>query len=163
MGTKPTKAAGNIYCKCRMEAAKYNEKLNSRAGAAELLGYGTSTVSGWELGTDRPSPEAVLFMADLYRAPELKNHYCRSVCPLGADSPELEVLELDRISIQALYSFRKIEQTKDALLDIAADRKLAEGGKIAETARPALEQILGNLEELEHVTQSLKLWIKKNL
>lgn len=38
MGTNPTKAADNIYCRCRKEAAKYNDKLNSRDGAAELLG-----------------------------------------------------------------------------------------------------------------------------
>ena len=36
MGYKPTKAADNIYCKCRKNAARFNEKLNSREGAAEL-------------------------------------------------------------------------------------------------------------------------------
>ncbi len=38
MGTNPTKAADNMYCQCRKEAARYNDKLNSREGAAELLG-----------------------------------------------------------------------------------------------------------------------------
>lgn len=57
MGTNPTKAADNIYCKCRKEAAKYNDRLHSREGAAELLGYSPSSLAGWELGTDRPSPE----------------------------------------------------------------------------------------------------------
>ena len=38
MGSNPTKAANNMYCKCRLAAAKYNDKLNSREGAAEMLG-----------------------------------------------------------------------------------------------------------------------------
>ena len=33
-----TKAAENVYCKARLEAAKKNELLNSREGAAEALG-----------------------------------------------------------------------------------------------------------------------------
>ena len=42
MGTNPTKAMDNIYCRCRKEAGKYNDKLNSREGAAELLGVSVS-------------------------------------------------------------------------------------------------------------------------
>lgn len=38
MGAKPTKATENIYFRCRKEAAKFNDTLNSREGAAELLG-----------------------------------------------------------------------------------------------------------------------------
>ena len=38
MGQNPTKAAGNIYCQKRKEAANFNDKLNSREGASELLG-----------------------------------------------------------------------------------------------------------------------------
>lgn len=97
MGTNPTKAADNIYCKCRKEAAKYNDRLHSREGAAELLGYSPSSLAGWELGTDRPSPEAVMLMSDLYHAPELRNHYCRHECPLGGDTPELSMRFIKRM------------------------------------------------------------------
>lgn len=79
MGTNPTKAADNIYCKCRKEAAKYNDKLNSREGAAELLGISASTLADYELGITKIIPaDAILRMADLYNAPELRNHYCKS-------------------------------------------------------------------------------------
>lgn len=78
MGTNPTKAADNIYCKCRKEAAKYNDKLNSREGAAELLGISASTLADYELGITKIIPaDAILRMADLYNAPELRNHYCK--------------------------------------------------------------------------------------
>lgn len=53
MGTNPTKAADNIYCRCRKEAAKYNDKLNSRDGAAELLGISASTLADYELGMSK--------------------------------------------------------------------------------------------------------------
>lgn len=56
MGTNPTKAAGNIYCQCRKEAAKYNDKLNSREGAAEVLGMSSSTLSDYELGITKIIP-----------------------------------------------------------------------------------------------------------
>lgn len=78
MGTNPTKAAGNIYCQCRKEAAKYNDKLNSREGAAEVLGMSPSTLSDYELGITKIIPaENILRMADVYNAPQLKNHYCK--------------------------------------------------------------------------------------
>ena len=157
MGTNPTKAADNIYCKCRKSAARYNDRLNSREGAAEMLGYSPSTLAGWELGTDRPSPEAVMLMAEFYHAPELGNHYCREVWPLGRDVPEVNLDDRDRISVKALSSFRKISETKDTLLDIVED------GVISEDEKPQLELILKNLDELTAVTQDLKIWIVKNL
>lgn len=158
MGTKPTKAINNVFCVARLEAAKYNEKLKSRDGAAELLGYASaSTISDWELGISIPTPEAVLKMTDLYNAPELVNSYCRNMCPLGYDVPEVKLADLDRISVKALASFRKITQTKENLLDIVED------GKITEDEKPRLAEIIENLDELNEVTQTLKCWVEKNL
>lgn len=157
MGTNPTKAADNIYCKCRKEAAKYNDRLNSREGAAEMLGYSPSSLAGWELGTDRPSPEAVMLMSDFYHAPELRNHYCRNVCPLGGDIPELGICELDRITIRAMSSLRKISSVRDTLLNITED------GAITEDEKPVLDEIIKDLNELSAVAQSLKAWSEKNL
>lgn len=158
MGTNPTKAADNIYCKCRKEAAKYNDKLNSRDGAAELLGISTSTLADYELGITKIIPaDAILRMADLYNAPELENYYCRTTCPLGNEIPKAELADMDRITIRTLSAFRKIGKTKEMLLDITED------GVIDETEKPQLEEILRNLEEVEEIAQSMKLWIKKNL
>lgn len=157
MGTNPTKAANNIYCRCRKAAATYNDKLNSREGAAEQLGYSSSTLAGWELGTDRPSPEAVLMMADLYKAPEIKNFYCRNECPLGCDAPELELEDLDRISVRALASFRKILAAKETLLDIVED------GVVDNDEKPELAKVMATLDEIATIAQSLKIWAEKNL
>ena len=158
MGTNPTKAADNVYCRYRKAAAMYNDKLNSREGAAELLGISQSTLADYELGITKIIPaDSIMRMADLYNAPELRNYYCRNCCPLGGEVPKVEMEDLDRISIRALSTFRKIGETKELLLDITED------GIISEDEKGDLNKVLENLEELEQIAQSLKLWVKKNL
>lgn len=158
MGTNPTKAADNVYCRYRKAAAMYNDKLNSREGAAELLGISQSTLADYELGITKIIPaDSIMRMADLYNAPELRNYYCRNCCPLGGEVPKVEMEDLDRISIRALSTFRKIGETKELLLDIIED------GVISEDEKGDLNKVLENLEELEQIAQSLKLWVKKNL
>lgn len=158
MGRKPTKAADNPFCIARLEAARYNERLSSKDGAAELLGISVSTLSDYELGiTKVVPPDMVLKMADLYNAPELENYYCTELCPLGSNIPKVNMKTLDRISLSALDAFRKVEGAKELLLDITAD------GIIDESEKSDLEKVLGTLDELEQIAQSLKLWVKKNL
>lgn len=158
MGRKPTKAADNPFCIARLEAAKYNERLFSKEGASELLGISVSTLSDYELGITKViPPDMVLKMADLYNAPELENHYCTDVCPLGWDKPRVDLADLDRISIKALSTFRKLGEAKELLLDITED------GVITEDEKEDLNKIIKTLDELNKITQSLKIWAEKNL
>lgn len=158
MGRRPTKAADNPFCKARLEAAKYNERLYSKEGAAELLGVSVSTLSDYELGiTKTIPPDMVLKMSDLYNAPELRNYYCSEICPLGFDAPRVEISDLDRICVRALSSFRRLDKTKELLLDITED------GVVSEDEKPDMEKVVHDLEELEEITQNLKVWIRKNL
>ena len=46
---------------------------------------------------------------------------------------------------------------EEILLDITED------GVITEDEKPDMQKVLGNLEELEAVTQNLRIWVKKNL
>lgn len=152
-----TKAAENMFCRARYEASKINERLSSREGAAEELGIDRTRIARIELGSIIPYPEEVLLMADIYKAPEVKGNYCRELCPLGKGMPKIECQDLDRISIRALNSFRKINEAKESLLDITAD------GIITEDEKPTLEKIIATLDEVNEVTQNLKNWIEKNL
>ena len=70
---------------------------------------------------------------------------------------KVEVEALDRISLKALDSFRRIDPTAGLLLDIAAD------GVITEDEKPALNKVLEHLDELMAIAQELKIWVKKNL
>lgn len=157
MGSNPTKAADNMYCKCRLAAAKCNDKLNSREGAAELLGLSSSTLADYELGNTKVVPvDKVNLMADLYNAPELRHWYCRNVCPLGEDMPQIELGELDRLTIKTLAVLKKATSVKDDLLDITSD------GVITSEEKPKLETILETLREVTSVAQSLIVWAEKN-
>lgn len=157
MGNSPTKAADNIYCKARKEAAKYNDKLNSREGAAELLGLSVSSLSDYELGLTKVVPvDKVLLMADLYNAPELKTDYCVDSCPLGCKNSKIVLEDLDRITLKTLSSFRKISGAKESLLNIVED------GVISEEEKPELNELLTIMDEVEIVIKTFKLWAEKN-
>ena len=157
MANITAKTSSNVFYKARCEAAKHNEQLSSREGAADIMSIDRGRLYRIESSIINPYPEEIRLMADLYNAPELENYYCREMCPLGTDIPKAEISNLDRISIMALASFRKLESTKEMLLDITED------GVIDEWEIPAMEKILENLDELERVAQSLKIWVKKNL
>ncbi len=159
MGSSPTKAADNIYCKARYRAASFNDRLYSREGAAELLGVSVSTLSDYELGTTKfVPPDRIVRMADLYNAPELLNHYCTNECPIGCRNvKKLEVAELDRLTLKVLSAFKNINNIKDTLIDIVAD------GVITGDEKPQLEDVLNALEKISQYAQELKLWAEKNL
>lgn len=52
-----TKAADNMFCQARYEAAKFNERLSSREGAAEELGVDRTRLARIELGSVTPYPD----------------------------------------------------------------------------------------------------------
>lgn len=54
-----TKDGKNIYFACREKAAKYNDLLNSRERAAELLGISTSTLEMVALLPARAFPKMI--------------------------------------------------------------------------------------------------------
>lgn len=158
MGRRPTKAADNPFCQARLGAAKYNERLYSKEGAAELLGVSVSTLSDYELGLTKViPPDMVLKMSELYNAPELENYYCTEMCPLGCGMQKVSVEGLDRISIRAFDALRGLDGTEGLLLGIVRD------GIVTEDERPDMQRVLESLGKLEAVTQSLKLWAKKNM
>lgn len=129
MGKHITKAAGNVFAEARYHAGTFNDRLLSREGASEELGIDRSRLARIELGSKNPFPDEVLMMSEIYGAPELKNYYCKHMCPLGKDFPEVKSEGLDRISIKALSSFRKISAAKELLLDITEDGIITEDEK----------------------------------
>lgn len=83
--------------------------------------------------------------------------YCREMCPLGCDTPKLELEDLDRISVRALSSFRKMSAAKEMLLDIVED------GVVSEDEKPDLDKVMATLDEVAVIAQSLRVWVEKNL
>lgn len=157
MSNVTAKTASNIYFVARCNAAKHNEQLSSREGAADLMSIDRGRLYRIESGVTNPYPEEVHLMADLYNAPELRNNYCRECCPLGSYTPQIDTDSLDRITVRALSSFRRLKDTKKILLDITED------GVITEDERPALEEVLKEIEEVSSIAHNLRAWMEKNM
>lgn len=157
MSNITAKTSSNAFYQARCKASAHNDQLSSREGAADIMSIDRGRLYRIESGLTNPYPEEVVLMADLYNAPELRNYYCTSNCPLGREMPRVYVQDLDRITVRVLNTFRKVNETRELLLDITAD------GVISEDEQKDMQKILSTLEELEQVAQSLKLWVKKNL
>ena len=151
-----TKAANNVFYKARMEASSWNDSLKSREGAAEETGVDRTRLAYIELGTINPHPEEVLILSETYNAPELCNHYCSKMCPLGMQTVnEVEVTELEKTVLQLLSVFQSLPEIKTELIDIAAD------GIIDTAERPKMEDILRRLDQAADKIQALKIYFTK--
>jgi len=157
IGVGTTNRLDNVYRRYRIEASRYNEKLKGREGAAELLGVAPTTVSDWELGISKPSPDSVLRMADVYNAPELLIYYCRNVCPVGCMTvPNGQDKSLESITLNALALLDKVDGTQKRLVELTKD------GTISDDERTEMNDILSTMNDLEGIIESLKIWCKKH-
>lgn len=162
MGSGPTKAAGNVYCRCRLEASKYNDRLKSREGAAELLGVSASAMADYELGNVKVMPvDKVNLMADLYNAPELRNYYCTHDCPLGAGFPQLEISSADRAVLNFMAAYIDLKRSESDIEDLVI--KAAEDGTITDKTMTLLSRTVERSTALSVRTQELMLWAEKNM
>jgi len=145
----------NIYYRCRKDAAKHDGRLQSREGAAELLGLSVSTLSNYELGITKFIPvESVLMMADLYHAPELKAHYCKNVCPLGAEKDiclTAGSIESIAVKMACLNKSGKLDEISGKLLEIAQD------GRVSDEERAELKGMAESLTGLTLLIQEMRL------
>ena len=151
----------NVYLHYRKEAAIDLPALSSRGGAAELLGISRASLRDYERGVTKTVPaDIVLKMSHIYNAPEIRNFYCRSVCPIGEKyTPKIDVdqVEIDRLTLRLLNAFRNISAVKDTLVEIVAD------GIIDESERPALADVLDTLDAISVHAQELRVWVEKHL
>lgn len=156
MGRDAIKAGENPCFQCRKEAAKYNDKLNSREGAAEMLGVSVSSLADYELGITKVIPvDKVVLMAELYSAPELKAWYCTTECPIGRSfpMPSANISTVERTTMRLLKQLRQdeVQDIKDSLIEITAD------GVISEDEKVELAEILDYLDELIKAAGELRL------
>lgn len=157
MSNIATETSSNVFYQARCAASKHNEQLSSREGAADIMAINRGRLYRIEKGVANPYPEEIHLMAELYNAPELENYYCINICPLGSNIPKADISSLDRISLRAISVLREMDSVQELLIDITAD------GVISKDEVKDMHKILGTLEELEQIAQSLKLWVKKNL
>ncbi len=157
MSNLTAETSSNAFYQARCAASAHNEQLRSREGAADIMSIDRGRLYRIEKGLINPYPEEVHLMADLYNAPELRNFYCTGMCPLGSEMSKASVEDLDRITIRVVSAFRRLDGTKELLLDITED------GIVSDDERQDMHKVLESLEELEGIAQSLKIWVKKNM
>lgn len=156
MPKKATKAASNVFYKARMSAASYNDKLASREGASELTGIDRNRIAYTELGTLCPYPEEVLVYADAYNAPELLNHFCSTLCPIGKETVDsVTTGSLEQASLKLLASTRSIANIREQLIEIAEDGVIDEGEK------GQMDLILENLKQASNDIRALEIVYQK--
>lgn len=145
----------NVYFECRKMAANHNERLNNRAGAAELLGVSESTLAHYELGITKSVPvDVIVMMAELYGTPELKCNYCKYECPIGKSLPiATEIGSIESITVRMLNGLNetKLDVIKQKLLEIALD------GKVDDKEREELTEIVRGLNGLYEVISELRM------
>lgn len=142
MSRQATKAVGNRYYEARMRAAKYNEKLLTRAGAVDLLpGVTEDSLKKYELDITRPPNIVVALMADAYNEPELRQWYCVNECPLGKDCREIPEMPAERALIRLQNSIREMESVTTQLSLILED------GEVTAEELPTLGEVRDKLLE----------------
>lgn len=147
MSRQATKAVGNRYYEARMRAARYNEKLLTRAGAIDFLpGVTEDSLKKYELDITRPPNIVVALMADAYNEPELRQWYCVNECPLGRDCREIPEMPAERALIRLQNSVHEMEQITQQI------SLLMEDGQLTESERPLIPEIRERLLEFRRRT-----------
>ena len=162
MAKQPTKAAQNVYCIARKEAAKYNPKFTSREGASEYLGISKDSLTDYELDLCKVVPvDKVVIMADAYNAPQLLNNYCCNECPIGKKITQ----PIDAENIENLYRFA-ISATNDLENSKEIQRtllKIVEDGIIDDSEQEELKIIVDFFSKLEKRAAELRIIAEKHL
>ena len=122
MARQVTKAVSNRYCQARLEASKCNDRLASRASAAEVLGcVSEDCLKKYELDITKPPNDVVALMADAYNAPELVLWYCANECPLGKNCREVPEMPPERTFVRLTNTLDKLNSSMKELAEILDD------------------------------------------
>lgn len=142
MSRQATKAVGNRYYEARIRAAKYNQKLLTRVGAAEQLpGVTEDSIKKYELGITNPPNIVVALMADVYIEPELRCWYCANECPLGAYSREITSMSAARAFVRLQNSVFELEKFTRQM------SMLMESEEIGKEEKPQIPLLMDRLLE----------------
>lgn len=155
MGRDASRSVGNVWREARLNAAKWNDALNSQDNVADLIGVSRDTIRRVETSANKVMPvDVAVLLADLYNAPELLNHYCLHECPIGSRRSLSEnAFEIDRATVRITQILRKetVQRIKHGLQDIAAD------GEISEDEFEAFDEIMDELKEVSKIISELEI------
>jgi len=154
-----------VYFYARIKASSKNPDLKNREKASVLLETTYESLKSYEYGKTPVPAKVVVKMCDIYHDPDLCKEHCKYYCPMGeifgnAYNPSVinvPYIEIDRLTIQLLNSFRSISSIKESLVEIVAD------GVITDDEKPHLDKILETLDAISQHAQELRAWTNKHL
>ena len=154
--------AENIFKKARLKAAETDERFRTAESAAleiDFISRERMYMIEQEDPNKRqiiPTPAEVIEMAQIYNAPELCDHYCTNVCPMGAGRAPLMYSNLGEISAKLMSAMHFLEKTNDQIHAVLAD------SKVSDSEKADFKRIIQTLREVSYSADSLELWAKKN-
>lgn len=155
MARQVTKAVTNRYCQARLEAAKCNDRLASRASASEVLGcVSEDCLKKYELGITKPPNDVIAIMADAYNAPELILWYCANECPLGKNCREIPDMPPERAYVRLVNTLNNLKSSMKELAEILDDGVIEQSE--AETALQLLDDFLEARRRMDEILTILE-------
>lgn len=160
MPNRVTIESKNRYRQSRLKAARYNEKLLTRSGAADSLpGVTEDSLKKYELGINRPPNTVVALMADAYAEPELRSWYCANECPLGKDRvTEINDMPPERTTIRMQNHMDALQDAlrefagmlDDGVITMEELERLPQIEKNFRDTRQRIEEILAAIEKIKN-------------
>lgn len=152
MNAECMKRGSTMYFEARKAAAKYNEKLSSREGAAEVLAVSPRQLANYELGIAPVPVDVVVLMADAYNAPDLRNMHCKQECPIGKYlNIATDTEGIQSATLKILDGVNSVRELTDELIGIAAD------GVVDEEERKRLAVMMRAMDKLSVAMSELKI------
>ena len=151
MGRKSVRENKNIYQLSREAAGLTREQASERS-----VYMSEDRIEKIEAGKALPHPDEVLTMSECYKKAELCNYFCSRECPIGKIYvPEVQLKDLQRITLEVLNSLNVLESEKARLIEIAVD------GRISDDEEEDFREIRGELDRISRAVQMLRLFIEQ--
>lgn len=151
MGRRSTKPNKNIY-----QLSREGQGLTREAAGEAMVYISDDRIEKIESGKSLPHPEEIITMSECYKNAALCNYYCANECPIGEKYvPELELKDLQSITLEVLNSLNRLQKKKDRLIEIAVD------GVIHEDEQDDFRDILEELQSMSASASTLRLWLEQ--
>lgn len=135
------------------------DELNlTRQETVERLGneYTVDILEKLENGKRNLTPYDAVKLSEVYKKPDLCNHYCINICEIGKKfiNP-IKPKELSQIVLETIHSLDEMEEHRKRFVDISID------GEIKDEELIDFVKIAKELEKVSMTIDSLKLWIEQ--
>ncbi|MBQ6550367.1 MAG: helix-turn-helix domain-containing protein [Lachnospiraceae bacterium] len=151
MGRRSTKPNKNIY-----QLSREGQGLTREAAGEAMVYISDDRIEKIESGKSLPHPEEIITMSECYKNAALCNYYCANECPIGEKYvPELELKDLQSITLEVLNSLNRLQKKKDRLIEIAVD------GVVHEDEQDDFRDIMKELQSMSASASTLRLWLEQ--